>query len=599
LVASPNYCSFKLGEAEALHRRALALQERNSGPNHPYVAQALSDLAQLLVQTSSRFSEAEQYLRRALTIQETSLGPGHAYVANTLTSLAQLLQATNRFSEAEPLHRRALAIRESTLGPNHMAVAVSLNSVAHILAETNRLSGAEPLIRRALAIQEQGNPDHWGIIVTLNNLAYLLMRTDRLAEAEPLFRRAMVTGEKVLGSDHWTIALLLNNLAVLLQEVSRFEEAEPLYRRALAISEKSLDPNHPNVARDVFGLAWLLHATGRLADAEPLYRRSLAIFEKSLGPGHPNLAVPLSNLAGLFAERGEWAAAFALHARAKPILIGRAAVEVSDRAELAKARLAGNANAFRAQARAAYRVDADGATAREEGFEAAQWALQTSAADALAQMSARFAKGSGPLASLVRVRQDLIIRRRAEDKRLLEAVGKADAKATEAIRTTIVELDTKLDAIDKGLAKDFPDYAQLSSPRPLRIASVQSLLRTDEALVVFLDIPRFGKLPEETLAWAVTRTQVRWISIPQGTAALSDKVASLRCGLDRDGLWSWSGQRWVAKGERCRELKLDGLGFAEPLPFDLALARELHDELLSPLPISSQARASSSCHPGR
>ena len=197
-------------------------------------------------------------------------------------------------------------------------------------------------------------------------------------------------------------------------------------------------------------------------------------------------------------------------------------------------------------------------------------------------MSARFAKGTGPLAALVRESQDLIIRRLAEDKRLLEAFGKADAKATEAIRAAIVDLDTKLDAIDKSLAKEFPEYAELSSPKPLDIGTVQTLLGPDEALVVFLDIPRFGKLPEETLGWAVTRTQVRWISIPQGTAELSDKVSTLRCGLDRYGLWTWSGQRWIAKGERCHALKPDGLGFAEPLPFDLALARQLHDELLKP-----------------
>ena len=225
-----------------------------------------------------------------------------------------------------------------------------------------------------------------------------------------------------------------------------------------------------------------------------------------------------------------------------------------------KARLAENAKAFRAHARAAYRADADGAAAREEAFEAAQWALQTSAADALTQMSARFAKGSGPLAALVRERQDLIIRRRAEDKRLLEAVGKADAKATEAVRAAIVGLDTKLDVIDNGLVTDFPEYAELSSPKPLSIGTVQALLRPDEALVVFLDVPRFGKLPEETLAWAITRTEVRWISIPLGTAALSERVAKLRCGLDREGLWSWAGQRWQAKGERCRALKPGGLG---------------------------------------
>lgn len=572
----------RLAEAEALHRRALAMQERNSGPEHPYVAQVLSDLAQLLFATSSRFAEAEQLLRRALTIQENSFGAKDASVATTLTSLAQLLQATNRFGEAEPLHRRALAIRESTFGPQHMLTAVSLNSVAHILAETNRLSEAELLIRRALSIQEGSNPEHWGVVVTLNNLAYLLMKTDRLTEAEPLYRRALATGEKAFAANHWMVATLINNLALLLQETSRFEEAEPLFRRALTISETSLSSTHPNLGRDTNNLAWLLQTTGRFADAEPLYRRSLAIFETSLGAAHPNLALPLTNLAGLFAERGDWAAALTFHRRAKPILTGPGGVEGSDRTELAKSRLAGNAAAFRAHARAAHSADADGASAREEGFEAAQWALQTGAADALTQMSARFAKGSGPLAALVRERQDVIIRRRQDDRRLLEAVGKGDAKAAEAIRAAIAGLDTKLDTIDRLLAKDFPQFAELSSPKPLSIQTVQALLEGDEALIVFLDIPRFGKLPEEMLAWAVTRSDVRWIRTAGGTAALSEKVATLRCGLDRDGLWSWSGRQWVAKGERCKALKPNGLGSVEPLPFDLTVARELYDQLLKP-----------------
>ena len=43
----------------------------------------------------------------------------------------------------------------------------------------------------------------------------------------------------------------------------------------------------------------------------------------------------------------------------------------------------------------------------DEGLHAAQKALRTSAGAALAQMSARFAAGSGKLAGNVRNRQDL------------------------------------------------------------------------------------------------------------------------------------------------------------------------------------------------
>jgi CHAT domain-containing protein len=308
----------------------------------------------------------------------------------------------------------------------------------------------------------------------------------------------------------------------------------------------------------------------------------LAIFERSLGVTHPNLAHPLINLAALFAERGDWAAALALHKRAKPILTDRAGVDINDRTEIGKNRLAGNAGAFRAHARATYRADGDGIAAREEGFEAAQWALQTTAADALTQIATRFAKKSGHLATLVRERQDLVISRRAEDKRLLDAVGKADMKATEAIRATMVSLDGKLDAIDKNLAKEFPEYAEFSRPKPLSIGAVQALLRPDEALIVFLDILSAGKLSEETLAWAVTNVEARWISIPLGTVALAERVAKLRCGLDREGQWKWSVRRWEAKSEHCRTLKPDGLADDEPLPFDFGVAHELYTLLLAP-----------------
>ena len=64
-------------------------------------------------------------MRRALAIDEKSFGPEHPNVATRLNNLAQLLQATNRLAEAEPLMRRALAIFEKSLGPEHPDVPLS------------------------------------------------------------------------------------------------------------------------------------------------------------------------------------------------------------------------------------------------------------------------------------------------------------------------------------------------------------------------------------------------------------------------------------------------------------------------------------------
>ena len=104
------------------------------------------------MQATNRLGEAEPLMRRALAIDEASYGPDHPNVARDLNNLASLLWATNRLGEAEPLMRRALAIDEASYGPDHPTVAIRLNNLAQLLQATNRLGEAEPLSRRCLEI---------------------------------------------------------------------------------------------------------------------------------------------------------------------------------------------------------------------------------------------------------------------------------------------------------------------------------------------------------------------------------------------------------------------------------------------------------------
>jgi tetratricopeptide (TPR) repeat protein len=288
----------QLGEAEPLMRRALAIDEQGYGPTHPDVARDLNNLAPLL-QDTDRLGEAEPLMCRALAIDEQSYSPNHPAVARDLNNLAALLRDTNRLGEAEPLMRRALAIDEQSYGRTHPDVARDLNNLAQLLQDTNRLGEAEPLMRRALAIDEQSyGPNHPNVATGLNNLAQLLA-TNRLAEAEPLMRRALLIDEQSYGPKHPKVAIRLNNLAALLRATNRLEEAEPLMHRTLAIDEQSYGQDHPKVATDLYNLAQLLQATNRLGEAEPLMRRALAIDEQSYGPNHPDVAIDLNNLAQL------------------------------------------------------------------------------------------------------------------------------------------------------------------------------------------------------------------------------------------------------------------------------------------------------------
>jgi tetratricopeptide (TPR) repeat protein len=194
----------------------------------------------------AEYGPAEPLSRRALAIDEKTLGPDHPHVAIHFNNLAELLRDTDRFVEAEPFFRRALAIGEKMLGPNHRSVATRLNNLAGLLRATNRSAEAESLYRRALAINENvDGPDHPSVARDLNNLAMLLKGRNWFAEAEPLFRRALAIDEKAYGLGHPDVATVLNNLAILLDETDRLADAVPMMERAAKIYRAALGDDHP------------------------------------------------------------------------------------------------------------------------------------------------------------------------------------------------------------------------------------------------------------------------------------------------------------------------------------------------------------------
>jgi CHAT domain-containing protein len=197
-----------------------------------------------------------------------------------------------------------------------------------------------------------------------------------------------------------------------------------------------------------------------------------------------------------------------------------------------------------------------------EALEIAQWAGQSVAAAAVAQMSARFASGGGALGALVRDSQDLSVAWRDKDERLLDALVKPDGQQNragiEALRKEIAEIERKIAAIARRLEEEFPEYAALARPKPLAAGEVQKLLAPSEALVFFLaDV-------KESYVFALSRDGFTWRTIPLGANDLSAKVAAFRRNLDVDEL-----ARSAAAGS--------------PDLFDLGQAYALYQALLGPV----------------
>ncbi|MBX3055397.1 MAG: tetratricopeptide repeat protein [Anaerolineae bacterium] len=185
--------------------------------------------------------------RRALAIDEKVYGPDHPDVARDLNNLGTLLQAEGDLAGARPYLERALAIREKALGSHHPDVTQSLNNLGMLLQDEGDLAGARPYLERALAIFEKVlGADHPNIATLNNNLGLLLKAEGDLAGARPYLERALAIDEKVYGPHHPEVATDLNNLGMLLKDEGDLAGARAHLERALAIFEKALGPNHPN-----------------------------------------------------------------------------------------------------------------------------------------------------------------------------------------------------------------------------------------------------------------------------------------------------------------------------------------------------------------
>ena len=92
------------------------------------MATYLNNLATLLRDTG-RYEDAEPLYRRALSIDEKSLGSNHPSVATDLHNLGILLHDTGRENEGIELLLRAYQIMVKSLGPDHPSTRLIYKSL--------------------------------------------------------------------------------------------------------------------------------------------------------------------------------------------------------------------------------------------------------------------------------------------------------------------------------------------------------------------------------------------------------------------------------------------------------------------------------------
>jgi tetratricopeptide (TPR) repeat protein len=137
-------------EARANYDRALAIYRAAYGPDHPQVAVALRQRAQLEMGTRQAVTDLEA----ALAITTATLGPEHPEIGVEHGNLGAAYAGLHDWSEAEQHYRRAVELHDKTLGPEHAMTAMALTGLGQALVEQKHGKAAIAVLERALAIDD-------------------------------------------------------------------------------------------------------------------------------------------------------------------------------------------------------------------------------------------------------------------------------------------------------------------------------------------------------------------------------------------------------------------------------------------------------------
>lgn len=262
-----------------------------------------------------------------------------------------------------------------------------------------------------------------------------LWRQRDFAGALSAYQRLLTATRAEFGTDHEQVAIQAYSLGLVAEQAGRLDLAEQAFRQNIAIGEQVYGKDTVFLTQGQEKLADILIAAGKPAEAEALLRKALAIRTGALGPDHSFNASVHAGLGTASLARGDASGALESYRLAVRLLTGKretqtlAAHVMDNEIRRQLAAFSGLVDAAWQAAERGGPVDA----LADETFATSQRAWTTSAASALARMSARLAAGDTDLGRRIRRQQDAaerVLALHREDMRELERwskVQRADA----------------------------------------------------------------------------------------------------------------------------------------------------------------------------
>jgi CHAT domain-containing protein len=448
---------------------------------------------------------------------------GYARVRETAgLNLARIQQKAGRLQAAERTQRESLQSTLERLGRYHIETGRGVLSLASIIADQGRAAEAEVLAREAVSIFEKsGVPDSSSWLAEARRAyATALVASDKYAESLKVFEamRAGIAKDRAVAARYstddldWVHALL---------KTGDFKGAVEMAGRMRDKSRSDLGDRDGRTAMIRCFYASALYGAGELQRAGPEYGECLTPFL-------------------------EWARSEGIAGNATIRTNVRRTLILEFNIDL-QARLVRENRPVR------------GPNPVAQSFRFADIARGSKVQGALNSSAARASISDPALADLARREQDAQLQVRDLQATLREQLA---LPPDQQVPAAIARMRQESEALHKERAEiraqieqRFPDYADLTSPRPPNMEDLQRTLRPGEVLLTTYFGDRSGYV------WAIPKQGAPVMAaIPLGARDIARTVATLRKALDAQAA-----------------------GIDDIPPFDVALAWRLYEQVLKPV----------------
>jgi len=554
--------------------QTLATQLIAEAPNHGerIVAQMLHITASLFLLD---FESAEAMLPAiragvAALKSLTGLPPAAVWSAETNLEKAAggVASAGGRYAEAERHFRAALASNNRLLRDeaSHTERAQNPPGIFSYLALILRKDLADSLLRQGRLVEAEveyrasllGHLSTRGrysveTVFTVLGLSNAILEQGRFAETEKLARSAIETLDQMKfasTSKHYFVAL--NQVARAQSLRGDLEAAAATYddiRVRMAGNPDVMKRFDNNQNRGIVALL-----TGQTDEARRVMTNVVQSRVRTLGEQHRATAMSRGILAAAKLRGGDTAGALADFDAVVPILMQSS--QQADNEESGSVERDRHLRLVFESAMGAWAAS-NRPGAVEDSFRLADAIRGQGVQRALAQSSARSAASDPALAELVRREQDTQKQVGALQGALTNVLSapERDDTAERTLRSKIDTLRGARAVIRQEIERRFPDYANLSDPRPATVEQARRSLRAGEALVATY----VGR--DQSFVWAVPQTgPTAFATVRAGQREIGEAVAGLRKSLDPNAA-----------------------SLGDVPAFDVALAHKLYTELLKPV----------------